>query len=56
MAIPDESGPRPDGRLNGFLQRWRRNASQVGIVTAVVTTLVAAVVLFVVAACKSMSK
>ena len=53
MRMQDETERRADS-LNGFLGRWRRNASHVGLVAAAVTFLAAAVALFVLCACKSL--
>ena len=39
MAIQNDRDVRKTDSLNGFLHRWRRNASQAGVVTAVVTRL-----------------
>ena len=52
MAIQDETKTRRTDPLNGFLRRWRRNASQAGFVSAVVTVLVAAAAVFALCACK----
>ncbi len=53
MAIQDEAEARRTDSLNGFLRRWRRNASQAGVVSVVVTVLVAAAALFALCACHS---
>lgn len=54
MAIQDKTEARKHDALNGFLRRWRRNASQAGVVSVVVTVLVAAAAVFALCACKSM--
>jgi len=54
MAIQDETEARKHDPLNGFLRRWRRNASQAGVVSVVVTVLIAAAAVFALGACKSM--
>ena len=46
MAIQDETEAQEHDPLNGFLRRWRRNACSAGVVSAVVTVLVAAVAVF----------
>ncbi len=53
MAVQDETKTRRPYSLNGFLGRWRRNASQAGVVTAVVTSLLAALTIFALYACKA---
>jgi hypothetical protein len=53
MAIQDETEARRHDPLNGFLRRWRRNASQAGVVSAVVTILAAAAAVFALCACRS---
>jgi hypothetical protein len=45
MVIRDETEPRTDS-LNGFLGRWRRNASHAGILASAVALLAAAVAAF----------
>ena len=54
MAFQKDVGMRKTDSLNGFLRRWRRNACQAGVVTAVVTGLVAAAAVFTLCACKSL--
>jgi hypothetical protein len=53
MAIQNETRSRRPDSLSGFLRRWRRNASYAGVVTAVATSLLAALAAFAVCACKS---
>ena len=53
MAIQDETEARRTDSLNGFLRRWRRNASQAGVVSAVVTVVLVAAAVFVLCACQS---
>jgi hypothetical protein len=53
MAIQDDTQTRRTHSLNGFLRRWRRNASQAGFVTAVITFLLAALAAFALCACKA---
>ncbi len=53
MAIQDEAKVRRTDFLNGFLGRWRRNASQAGMVTVVVASVVAALAVFALCACKA---
>jgi hypothetical protein len=54
MAASDKPGARDGGPLNGFLRRWRRNASRAGVLMTVLAgAVVAGLVLFLVA-CKSM--
>jgi hypothetical protein len=55
MAIQDETEARRTDSLNGFLRRWRRNASHAGVVSAVVTALVAALAVFTLCACRSLT-
>ena len=52
MAIQDDTEARRTDSLNGFLRRWRRNASHAGVVTAVLTTFLAALAVFALCACK----
>jgi hypothetical protein len=56
MAIQEDTKADRTCTLNGFLRRWRRNASQAGIVTAVITSLVAAVAVFALCACKAIGR
>jgi hypothetical protein len=53
MYVQDETKPKRPDSLNGFLRRWRRNASLAGVVTAVMTSLFAALTVFAVCACKA---
>jgi hypothetical protein len=53
MALQDETDVWKTNSLNGFLHRWRRNASHAGVLTAVLTFLVAAVAVFALCACKA---
>jgi hypothetical protein len=53
MAIQDETKVARTHSLNGFLHRWRRNASLAGVVTAVLTALFAALTVFAMCACKA---
>jgi hypothetical protein len=53
MAIQDDTRARPTHSLNGFLRRWRRNASQAGFVTALLTSVLAALAVFAMCACKA---
>jgi hypothetical protein len=53
MAIQDEAKTQRPHSLNGFLRRWRRNASRAGLVTAVLTSLLAALTVFAMCACKA---
>ena len=55
MTIQDETEARRTDSLNGFLSRWRRNASHAGVVSAVVTVCVLAAALLVVAACHGLA-
>ena len=52
MPIRDEAEARRTGSLNGFLRRWRRNASHAGLVAVVLAVLVTAVVVFALCACQ----
>jgi hypothetical protein len=53
MAVQDKTRASRTDSLNGFLRRWRRNASHAGVITAVVTSLVAALGVFALCACKA---
>ena len=46
MPIQDKAEARRTDALNGFLRRWRRNASHAGLVAVVLTVLVTALVVF----------
>jgi hypothetical protein len=52
MPTQDKTAARRTYTFNGFLSRWRRNASHAGLVAALLTILVAAVVLFAACACQ----
>jgi hypothetical protein len=54
MAAQDDTKAGRTHSLNGFLRRWRRNASQAGVVTAVVTSVLAALTVFALCACSSL--
>jgi hypothetical protein len=56
MATSDKPGARDGGPLNGFLRRWRRNASGAGALTAVLAVAVVAAAVLVLCACKSMMR
>jgi hypothetical protein len=56
MATQDDTRAGRPYSLNGFLRRWRRNASQAGIVTAVITSLLAALAVFAMCACKALGR
>jgi hypothetical protein len=53
MAIQNDTKAGRTHSLSGFLRRWRRNASQAGVVTAVMTFLLAALAAFALCACKA---
>ncbi len=52
MPIRDKAEALRTDALNGFLRRWRRNASHAGLVAVVLTVLAAAVVVFALCACQ----
>jgi hypothetical protein len=54
MASHDRPAVRDGGPLNGFLRRWRRNASRAGALTAALAAVAVAVAAFVLCACKSL--
>ena len=56
MAIQDETKAGRTYSLNGFLRRWRRNASLAGFVAAVMTSLFAAFAFFAMCACKAIGR
>ncbi|HVS36571.1 MAG TPA: hypothetical protein VMS17_13485 [Gemmataceae bacterium] len=51
MPRQDKGEARRTALLNGFLARWRRNASHAGLVAAALALLVAAFVVFALCAC-----
>jgi hypothetical protein len=53
MPIQDKAQARRIHSFNGFLGRWRRNASHAGLVAVVLTVLAAAAALFALCACQS---
>jgi hypothetical protein len=53
MPVQDKLKRQRTDSLNGFLRRWRRNASHAGVVTAVITSVVAALGVFALCACKA---
>ena len=53
MALTDDADMRKTNSLNGFLRRWRRNATYAGVLTVVATSLLAALVVFALCACKA---
>jgi hypothetical protein len=53
MAVQDDGKVRRTISLNGFLRRWRRNASHAGLVTAALSSLFAALAIFALCACKA---
>ena len=52
MPFHDRADSRRTDSLNGFLRRWRRNASHAGLAGVVLTVLVAAIVVFALCACQ----
>ena len=54
MPIQEESRSRMCSAPNAILERMRRRISRVGLLVAFVSTLLAALVIFSVCACKSM--
>jgi hypothetical protein len=55
MPIQDESCPRKYCAPNAILERMRRRISRVGLLVAFVSTLLTALVIFLVCACISLS-
>ncbi len=53
MSLQDKAEARATDSLNGFLRRWRRNASHAGLVAVALAVLVGAVVVFALFACQS---
>jgi hypothetical protein len=53
MTMRHETERRTDC-LNGFLGRWRRNASHAGLVALALTVLAAAAVVFALCACQGL--
>jgi hypothetical protein len=56
MANPNKTATQVGAAINGFLRRWRRNASRAGAVTTAVVVAVGAAAIFVLTACKSLFK
>jgi hypothetical protein len=53
MPIPDESSLRQSTAPNAILELMRRRISHVGLLVAFVSTLLTALVLFILCACAS---
>jgi hypothetical protein len=53
MLSWDETETGRTHALNGFLARWRRNASHAGLVAAALTIVVAAAAVLMLCACAS---
>jgi hypothetical protein len=56
MATPDKTAARDGAPLNGFLRRWRRNASRAGVLTVAIAIAACAAAVFALSACKSLFK
>lgn len=54
MSIPDESQAREPSAPSAILERMRRRIGRVGLLVAVVSTMVASLVIFVICACASL--
>ena len=54
MSIPDEVQSREASAPNAILDHMRRRIGRVGLLVAVVSTLLASVVIFVICACASL--
>ncbi|MGH7169644.1 MAG: hypothetical protein ACRELG_05125 [Gemmataceae bacterium] len=54
MSIPDELPSRDPSAPNAIFAHMRRRIGRVGLLVAVVSTLLASVVIFVVCACASL--
>ncbi len=55
MPLQNKAEARRTDSLNGFLRRWRRNASHAGLVAVVLAVFVAAVVVFALCACQGLA-
>ena len=53
MSIPDESQSRKLSAPSAILEHMRRRIGRVGLLVAVVSTVVASLVIFVICACAS---
>jgi hypothetical protein len=54
MAIPDEVQARQSSAPNAILEHMRRRIGRVGLLVAVVSTLLASLAIFVICACASL--